>query len=237
MIFIVNNSDFMKVYLKENQFKNLFEARMDGFRIDYLANCGSFKKRFEYCKQMLGFPIGNGSSRIIFQLDDETCLKLAKNKKGVAQNMEEISICRDGIISYVPKVYNGTDIENGLWIITQYVLPAKVEDFKEVLDVDFKDVNDFVTNIDRSFEIGNGAFLRKMADNMIHHIYEKYENNDDAIELLNDIHELKADYSQFVGDLSRIENWGMTRENGQTFLVMLDTGLSEEIFNQFYRRR
>lgn len=227
----------MKVYLKENQFKNLFEARMDGFRIDYLANCGSFKKRFEYCKQMLGFPIGNGSSRIIFQLDDETCLKLAKNKKGVAQNMEEISICHDGIISYVPKVYNGTDIENGLWIITQYVLPAKVEDFIEVLNVDFKDVNDFVTNLDRSFEIGNGAFLRKMADNMIHHIYEKYENNDDAIELLNDIHELKADYSQFVGDLSRIENWGMTRENGQTFLVMLDTGLSEEIFNQFYRKR
>ena len=236
MIFIVNNSDFMKVYLKENQFKNLVEARMDGFRIDYLANCGSFKKRLEYCKQMLGFPIGNGSSRIIFQLDDETCLKLAKNKKGISQNMEEISICRDGIISYVPKVYNGTDEENGLWIITQYVLPAKIEDFKEVLDVDFKDISKFASSLDTSFSRKSDNSV-KMADKAIHYIYDKYENNDDAIELLNDIHELKADYNQIVADLSRIENWGMTRENGQTFLVMLDTGLSEEIFNQFYRRR
>ena len=236
MIFIVNNSAFMKVYLKENQFKNLVEARMDGFRVDYLANCGSFKKRLEYCKQMLGFPIGNGSSRIIFQLDDETCLKLAKNKKGIVQNIEEISICRDNIISYVPKVYNGTDEKNGLWIITQYVLPAKIEDFKEVLDVDFKDISKFASSLDTSFSRKSDNSV-KMADNMIHHIYEKYENNDDAIELLNDIHELKADYDQIVVDLSRIENWGMARENGQTFLVMLDTGLSEEIFNQFYRRR
>ena len=226
----------MKIYLKENQFKNLVEARMDGFRVDYLANCGSFKKRLEYCKQMLGFPIGNGSSRIIFQLDDETCLKLAKNKKGIVQNMEEISICRDNIISYVPKVYNGTDEKNGLWIITQYVLPAKIEDFKEVLDVDFKDISKFASSLDTSFSRRSDNSV-KMADNAIHYIYNKYENNDDAIELLNDIHELKADYNQIVADLSRIENWGMARENGQTFLVMLDTGLSEEIFNQFYRRR
>ena len=226
----------MKIILKENQFKNIFEARMDGFRVDYLKNCGSFNKRLKYCKQMLGFPIGNGSSRIIFQLDDETCLKLAKNKKGVAQNMEEIVICRDNIISYVPKIYNGTDEEYGLWIITQYVLPAKEKDFVEVLNVDFEDIKYFSASVDISFGRGYGYSTRN-ADETMHKIYAKYENNELAMELLNDIHELKADYSQFVGDLSRIENWGLTRENGNTFLVMLDTGLSEEVFNQFYRRR
>ena len=163
-------------------------------------------------------------------------LKQKKKKKGVAQNLEEMSISSDGIISYIPKVYNGSDKENGLWIVTQYVLPAKVEDFKKVIGVDFNDVADLALNTDRSMERGQ-SFLTKMADNMIHHLYEKYDQNDMAIELFNDIHEIKADYDQYVGDLSRIENWGLAYENGQAFLVMLDIGLSEEVFNQFYRRR
>jgi hypothetical protein len=29
----------------------------------------------------------------------------------------------------------------------------------------------------------------------------------------------------------------MVRENGNTFMVMLDTGFSEEVRNQFYRRK
>ena len=226
----------MKIFLKENQFKNIFEARMDGFRIDFLTSCKSFNEKVKYCKQMLGFPIGNGSSRLVFQLDDETCLKLAKNEKGVAQNLAEISIASDRFVSYIPKIYNGSDEENGLWIITQYVLPAKEEDFKKTMGIDFKDVTDFVLNMDRSYD-RKDSFLRKMADSMIHHLYQKYEDNEEAIELLNDIHELRASYDQFVGDLSRISNWGMVRENGKIYMVALDTGLSEEVFNQFYKRR
>lgn len=226
----------MKIFLRENQFKNIFEARMDGFRIDFLTSCKSFNEKVKYCKQMLGFPIGNGSSRLVFQLDDETCLKLAKNQKGVAQNLAEISIASDGFVSYIPKVYNGSDEENGLWIITQYVLPAKEGDFKKTMDIDFKDIKDFVLNMDRSYD-RKDSFLRKMADSMIHHLYQKYEDNEEAIELLNNIHELKASYDQFVGDLSRINNWGMVRENGKVYMVALDTGLSEEVFNQFYKRR
>ena len=224
----------MQIILTEGQYKRLFEARMDGFRIDYLKSCDTFNKRLKYCKEMLGFPIGKGSSRVVFQMDDETCLKLAINDKGIAQNLEEIKIASDGFISYIPKVYNGSDEENGLWVITQYVLPAKKEDFKKVLGIDFGDIIDYVINTDRRFDYKN-SFHLKMADNMIHHLYAKYEANDDVIELFNDIHDIKANYDQMVGDLSRINNWGMVRENGNTFMVMLDSGLSEEVYNQFYK--
>ena len=124
---------------------------MPGFRLDYLTSCKSFSKKVKYCKEMLGAPIGNGSSRMVFQIDDETCLKLAKNEKGVAQNMEEMSIARDGFISYIPKVYNGSDTENGLWIVTQYVLPAKASDFKKVLGIPFSDVSLFASHTDKRF--------------------------------------------------------------------------------------
>ena len=65
-----------------------------------------------YCREMLGEPIGNGSSRIVFQIDDETVLKLAKNNAGIAQNMEEIKIGLNSGLEFVPKVFNGSDEKN-----------------------------------------------------------------------------------------------------------------------------
>jgi len=226
----------MKILLSEDKFKKIFEAKKEGFRLDCLISAKSFAERVRYCKNMLGFPIGNGSSRMVFQIDDETCLKLAKNKKGVAQNKEEIRIASDNFISYIPKVFNGSDEENGLWIITQYVLPAKPQDFNEILGVDFEIIQNFCACTDRRFNYRNNNIIRQ-SDIMVSELYDTYEDNELVIELFRDIEELRGSYDQLVGDLTNIRNWGMVRENGNTFLVMLDTGFSEDVNNQFYRRR
>lgn len=227
----------MKILLSEEKFKKIFEAKKEGFRLDCLISAKSFAERVRYCKNMLGFPIGNGSSRMVFQIDDETCLKLAKNEKGIAQNKVEIGIASDNFISYVPKVFNGSDEENGLWIITQYVLPAKSQDFKKILGISFKDIQNFCASTDRRFDYNQPQFAIKQADTIISQLYEAYEDNDLVTELFRDIEELRGSYDQFVGDLTRIQNWGMVRENGNTFLVMLDTGFSEEVCKQYYRRK
>jgi len=227
---------FMKVYLKENQFKNLFEARMDGFRVDYLTNCKSFEERVEYCKQMLGFPIGDGSSRIIFQLDDETCLKLAKDEKGIAQNKEEMAVGFNHNEEYMPKVYNGTDENNALWIVAEYVIPAREEDFYKVAHVNFADVSKFAVFLDNYIEIRD-LYVRSMAKFVLDGIAYKYGSNKRAVELFESICDFKSTYKQYVGDLGRIDNWGIARRKGRTVFVMLDTGLSKDVYNQFYSRR
>ena len=224
------------IKINKQQHNRLFEARMDGFRLDFLTQATSYKQRVNYCKKMLGSPIGSGSSRLVFQLDDETCLKLAKNEKGVAQNMEEISVARDNFVSFIPKIYNGSDEENGLWIVTQCVVPAKVEDFQKVLNMDFGDVANFTMAMDGSFNYRMPQFHRNSCDRFIRNVYIKYEDNDEAVELLNAIHELKCSYSQQVSDLSRIQNWGLAQENGQPCMVMLDAALTEEIWMRHYRR-
>ena len=225
----------MKILLSESQFKKICEAMMPGFRLDYLTSAQSFSERNKYCLKMLGKPIGKGSSRIVYQIDDETCLKLAWNKKGIEQNLEEIAIARDNFLSFIPKIYNGSDEENGLWIITQYVLPAKEADFKEILGIPFRDVAKFARNTDNRFNYEAGQFYMNSADNTVHKLYQKYEDNYDVISLFNDISDIKANYNQLVTDLAMIRNWGMVRENGNTYMVMLDTGLSEEIYNQYYK--
>lgn len=226
----------MKIQITEQQHNRLFEAMQPNFRLDYLASCNSFSKKVNYCKQMLGKPIGNGSSRVVFQIDDETCLKLAKNTKGVAQNVEEIRIGLDNIIRFVPKVFNGSDEENGLWIITQYVLPAKASDFKKVFGATFADIAEFARYTDIRHDYRCNNLNLKHANNIVRGLYDKYNDNETVTSLFSSIEDLKASYEQFVGDLTRIENWGMAMKNGKPTMVMLDTGLAEEVFKQYYRK-
>ena len=136
-----------------------------------------------------------------------------------------------------PYIKNRKEKENGLWIITQYVLPAKEKDFEQVLGIPFKDVAKFADNTDDRFNYKRGSNFVGNADKIVQFLYEKYEDNDNVISLFNDISDLRANYDQVVADLRRIQNWGMVRENGNTFMVMLDTGFSEEVQNQFYRRK
>ena len=49
----------------------------------------SFRGRFKYCTEHLWNAIGKGSSRAVFQIDDEKILKLAINNKGIMQNTAE----------------------------------------------------------------------------------------------------------------------------------------------------
>ena len=67
--------------VSENQIKQINEAMNDTFSYEELGNIRTFSKRVAYCKQHLGNPIGNGSSRMVFQIDDEKVLKLAKSKR------------------------------------------------------------------------------------------------------------------------------------------------------------
>lgn len=216
--------------IRESQFSKLFEARMEGFRLDNLRNM-SFKDKVEYCRQMLGRPIGNGSSRMVFQLDDYSVLKLAKNTKGIAQNFEEYRIGTSQDMDFTPRVLNGSDSENGLWVVSEFVLPAKKQDFNEIYNMDFNDIYEFVWAVDTNRR-NNPLYDR--AERMIEAAYDKYSDNDDAITLLNNIYELSTGYGQRIGDLQRIQNWGLIQRQYGPELVVLDSGLNDDILKQFY---
>ena len=57
--------------------KTILEAMDDSFSYDELSSLRYFTERGNYCKTHLGPSKGNGSSRIVFQVEDEKCLKLA----------------------------------------------------------------------------------------------------------------------------------------------------------------
>lgn len=211
-----------RLIITESQLNRLEEARMDGFRIDALRNM-PYAKKVKYCRQWLGFPIGNGSSRMVFQLDDDSVLKLAKNEKGVAQNELEYRMGNDWYISHMfPEVMNGSD-EKGLWVVSEYVLPAKKADFKNVLGVPW----DLTVRAIRNMHPVNGNWK------VIHDIYEKYADNEKFIEFLNGINDYISSYDVPIPDLCALMNWGLTKDGE---LKILDFGLDEYIWKKYYRK-
>lgn len=198
------------------------EAMSEAFSFDTLKRINSFNGRLKYCLDTLGFRVGSGSSRTCFQLDDNRILKLALNAKGIAQNEVESRVDNNlDSLGIRPEIYDETDYENNWFIVCEYVLPAKKADFKQTLGMTWEEYCDFVKTCNAE---KNGGYHPIDWDAM----YEMTENNDS----LYGIHDYIANYDAPIGDLLRICNYGLSKSNG---IVILDTGLDDYVFNNFYR--
>ena len=220
------------ICITENQFKiiknKLNEAADNQFSTEELSNLRSFKERYNYCVEHLGQPQGKGSSRVCFQIDDEKILKLAWNNKGIAQNENETDYYLDDI-GIVPHTYDSDD--NGLWIISEYVLPARQRDFKECLGLTFDEFVKFIRsscawreNYTRAKQGAYGDYIYSLDE------YSDMCENED----LQPFDEYIGNYRPPEGDLTRLCNYGMTMRNGYPTIVLLDAGLSQEIWNNYY---
>lgn len=203
----------------------LTEAAMDGFSLEELKSIGSFKNKYNYCLQMLGKPIGRGSSRIVFQIDDEKVLKLAFNRKGIAQNEAESDW---GMQQYgvVPILYEVDD--DYMYIITEFVLQAKKEDFLQVLGITFEEFCWFVRMVYYQYD--------RRPPKLSNEEWDKFNQYCESSDWLNQLNTFMSDYQLPFGDLTRLANIGLCQRNGEAEMVILDNGLNDEVYNNFYSR-
>lgn len=205
--------------------KTINEAQDETFSLEELSNINSFKDRYNYCLQHIGKPCGRGSSRIVFQLTDDKILKLAYNQKGIAQNQAE----DDVYICVSPKVFD-RDMEYK-WLVSEYVLPAKEQDFKECLGLSFQQFCDFIASI-YYYRFNDGRLCVQYEIMDEEPFNQLLEENEDLLEFDDYIGNYRPPY----GDLMRICNYGMVMRNGYPTIVLLDSGLTEEILNKHYRK-
>lgn len=222
----------MDNFINQPDISNINEAAMPEFNLQTLDSIKSFNGRLKYCKQMLGPSFGSGSSRIIFEIDDNKVLKLAKNQKGVAQNEFEEETSRYG--SMVVKVFEcGNDYT---WLVEENCIPAKEKDFEMMLGIPFETYCDLIRfYYNRYCRNGKQTSLYTMssdeADKLIDQLYEQ-----DEYGFVPRIFNLMGDYQLPFGDLTRISTYGMVNRDGEPEIVVIDSGLSEEILNMYYRR-
>ncbi len=197
----------------------------ESFNMEEFKRLPTFKDRIKYAKERLE-KLGEGSSRIVYKIDDVTVLKLAKNKKGVAQNKLEIEYSKDSYLqNIVAEVYESMD--NGNWLEMELAVKLKETTFKNIVGVSFKDYVSalryyYFTNIKPS---KFGGYSKP--EN-----YKELWENEFAYDMFNFV----GNYGIPVGDLSRLSTYGIVKRDDKDAIVMIDYGLNDDVYNDFYKR-
>lgn len=226
-----------KIYITEGQFKGVFgESILDEmaypstWNIDTFKGINSFNGRVKYCEQHLK-RLSSGSSRIVYQIDDEKVLKLAKNNKGIAQNSNEGDYYLQNNELFA-KVFDRD--REGLWIEMELANKAKPSDFKRITGYDFTMIKEFITYIGNRFSRYNRSINEK---------YISFFESEEFIEMCYDGDNIFSNIMSYMedyalgsfGDLQRISSWGIVKRNGEDALVLIDFGLTNDTYDRYYR--
>lgn len=195
------------------------------FDIEVFKKLNSFNKRIKYCEAKL-HRIASGSARIVYMVDDEKVLKLAKNQKGLAQNEIEIGYGQEGYLEdIVAKIfdYDGND----LWVEMELAKKLRVSDFKTITGYNFSDFQNAV------LKYGNESNSRRNKDTSFRiddALYQDMWENEFTYGIFNFI----GNYDIPVGDLARLNSYGKVKRDGEDAIVLIDYGLTHEVYDSYY---
>lgn len=207
---------------------NILESPLpDDWDRGIYSNKTSFAKRIKYAKQKARH-IGAGSSRVAFIIQYEgrdTVLKIAKNKKGIAQNAEEVALFEDWYLKKlnitIPMIDYDTEDENApTWIHVEKANKATNALFKKIAGMTLEECIDYAELMS-----GRGGTS---------YIKDKYKNStipDSGNEFLENLIDFVGNYTHIpLGDLRRLANWGEYKG----FPVIIDLGLTDTTLKQYY---
>lgn len=194
------------------------------WNIEEFKKLTSYEKRMNYCNQHLK-RIGSGSSRVVYRIDDERVLKLAKNKKGLAQNMVEIDygseIYLEGIVANIFEYE-----ENGLWVEMELARKITENDFKQISGFSFGDFAAALNN----YHHGNTNFRNgqkmKVDPDIVAQMWED--------EFVYGIFQYLGNYDVPVGDLMKLSTYGVVKREGEDTVVLIDFGLTYDTWEKHY---
>lgn len=206
--------------LKTPRQEPITEAMGQDFSFATLSRLSSLQDMIAYCNKHLGEPDGEGSTRVVYQLSDKLCLKLAKDELGVAQNKNEYERSNPGF-EILTKVY-GHDSKYR-FLVSEYALPAIDEDIEKIAKVTpfqfFYIVNILINwrngKLASDDELNTVSTLINDGPNVYWQLYDYISKS-----------------KENTNDIGLVDNLGIVNRYGDAQLVILDSGYDEEIFQK-----
>jgi hypothetical protein len=202
--------------------RNLFDA-IDQFHkfatspsfpdiLKELSSLETFKDRIEFAEKHLEH-LSSGSSRLIYKTPEGQVLKLAKNERGIAQNIAEAN--PKMISKFINKTLKAD--KNGVWKISPYLEKITEKQFEEMVGVPFKDFSEAIS-----------YGLQDVSGNS--HQKPKGFQAVSETEFYQELVSIGKKFHLMGGDLGRISSMGKEEDHP----VLLDTGLTRQIYDQYY---
>lgn len=187
---------------------------------DDFSTLPSFAKQVAYCRKTLGRPIGVGSSRIVFRVDDNKVLKLAKNKKGIAQNEAECENCNDYYAGDMFAQVFEYDKERYTYIVCEEARPPKESDFKRIMGVTYEQFCRFCF----AFESEYSRYSRPVK--LTQEDYDFLEDNEELSNWWNYISNYQP---TSVAEIIRKCNLGVAHRPYGDTIIITDSGFNDDV--------
>jgi len=219
--------DFIKTKLNESIAFDIVENMMiedypSSFDMEHFKTLRSFAQRVKYCEEHLK-RISSGSSRIVYMIDNTKVLKLAKNQKGLAQNEVEIQWGQD---SYFGSILAHTFMyhPDDLWVEMELARKVTKKDFQRLTECNIEEMNVYLRNFN---EINHG---KRPIFSMDPEVKERLDEN----EFVQSIQEFMVNIDAPAGDFGRLNSYGIVQRNGQDDIVLIDFGLTNDVYQTYY---
>jgi hypothetical protein len=233
--FMLGGLDETKTFIKKRLFESLTHKLIESYlEEDYPTNFDlkefskltSYNKRIQYCQERLK-RISSGSSRIVYMVDDTKVLKIARNKKGLAQNdVEATNSNYHDIKDITARVFAYDD--NDLWIEMELARKVTPQIFQQVIGFTFDDYCGAISNYYSNNNPQKARYIRK---------YNIDKETVDAMwenEFIKDIFSFLGGYEVPVGDLCKLNSYGLVKRNGEDTIVMIDYGITSDVWDEYY---
>ena len=218
-------------YIK--RFNENFEITSKNFDLEQFKSLDTFKKRQQYCNNTLE-RISSGSSRIVYKINDNMVIKLARSKKGLEQNYNEqndwIQKQYGHIVASIFDKYYDDKLEGYLWIIMELAKKIDKKRFEEINLISFDKFVHYIS--DRYYSNRGHHIVAQSHKNQLTSKDIEYIEKDYTETFIEDICGIMADNDLTVGDLSRIVSYGEVDREGYPTVVLVDFGATDSYFEK-----
>jgi hypothetical protein len=197
-----------------------------------LGHGKTFANRVAYAKERAA-KLGTGSSRVAFTVEDggrPTALKIAKNKKGLAQNEAEVEILNDNYVKNLGIVIPIIDYDKKnpqpTWVQTEVAKKASESALCKIMKCGktlfhLTGYTEMLLGNPNSWEAKQAyAHMKTLSDDDAG-IFQEYGQR---------LAELISSTSLQPGDFSRAQNWGLYNGNP----VIIDVGYTETVKDMYW---
>lgn len=185
-------------------------------------------EKLKYCDATLSTLSRKGSSRNVYALNETQVLKIAKNKKGIAQCRVEREIWQDMGSYYgdvLAKLFKSDKYD--YWCIMERAIPVKDYDFEKYANYSLRELYDFLIHLDSYSKPSRYKDYKHFIDNDMKNMFmeDTFARN---------IYDLSLEADMPMGDLGKASSYGKVFRNGEIKIVLIDYGLTWELYDGYY---
>lgn len=194
----------------------LGEEYPESFSFSKLEGIRSYAGKMRYAESHLE-KLASGSARVVYKVDETKVLKIAKNKKGLAQN----SVEAQGYLQNYDIVAQVFETDNDdYWIEMEFARKATKNDFKRITGVSIEELSKYLLLLR----------LARQGYRVSPQMQEKMDNS----EFVQDLMHFVNDNDMQTGDMGRPSTWGKVIRDGEERIVLVDYGLTNSVYKDYY---